>query len=201
MKKEIITRKSDNTTIESIRDTVDNMVGKMKFEDITIRDICAEVGIKVGTFYNYFSSKNDLLFDRYKRYMDFFDRYYEETLKDMDEIEALKEILRVYFDYAKTRVYDIHKQYFHIMINEYDRWVKGKPNYLAETIEKIVFKGQENKIITKRMSTEDISSMILIFISGITVQYLTSNKEILFNENIFDEVIFYIDSLRNVDGS
>lgn len=200
MKKEIITRKHDNSTIESIRNTVDKMVDKVSFENITIRDICSEVGITVGTFYNYFSSKNDLLLDRYKRYMDFFEKYYEENLIEQDEIEALKEIFRVYLNYAKSRVYAMYKQYFQIMINEYERWDKVKPNFLAETIVKIVSRGQEKNIITNRMSADDICSMLLIIVNGIAVQYLTRSKEILSNENIFNEVYNYIDSLRIINN-
>ena len=196
MKKKIITRKRDNATIESIRTTVDKLVDKKKFEDITIREICSEVGITVGTFYNYFSSKNDLLLDRYIRYMDFFENYYNDSLSEMDEIEALKHIIDKYIYYAKGRVFAIYIQYFQIMINEYDRWDKVRSNSLAKIITNIVTKGQKKNVITNRINEDDICNMILVFVNGMSVQYLTRNRKILNNEIVLKEIYSYIDSLR-----
>lgn len=46
---------------QKIIDTAMSMIRTRGFSDTTIQDICAEVGIGVGTFYHYFRSKEDVL--------------------------------------------------------------------------------------------------------------------------------------------
>lgn len=196
MEKKIITRKQDNDTIISIRAAVDRMVSGNPFSEITIRDICSEVGITVGTFYNYFSSKNDLLLDRYIRYMESYENYYEECLNQVDEIEALKLIIKSYVDYAGSRIYNIYKEYIQIMVSEYDRWVEVKSNSLADIIIKIVVKGQKNGTITKQIEPKDICSLIMIAMNGITMQYMTRDKDILSNDNLINMIIDSLDALK-----
>lgn len=57
MKRQLITRENDNHTLEAIRSAVDKMVVEIGYDNMTIRGICDEVGIAIGTFYHYFSMK------------------------------------------------------------------------------------------------------------------------------------------------
>lgn len=198
MKKQLITREHDNATIESIRATVDRMVEDIGFDDMTIRDICYEVGITVGTFYHYFSSKHDLLLDRYLRTGEYFEAYYNDKLSNMNEIDALKDIIEEYVNYSSSRVYKIYKRYFQVMIDEFDRWVAVRQNSIADIIEKIVSSGQENGVITKVYSAYDICSVLLCFINGLSIQYFTRDKDIMKNKNIIEMINGYIETLKIV---
>lgn len=198
LKKQLITREHDNATIESIRTTVDNMVEDIGFDDMTIRDICSEVGITVGTFYHYFSSKNDLLLDRYIRTGEHFEEYYKSRLGNINEIDALKMIIEEYINYSSSRVFKIYKRYFQIMIDEYDRWVTVRQNSTAAIIEKIVSNGQEKEIITNEYSAQDICSFLLCFVNGLSIQYFTRDKNIMENKSMIEMINKYIETLKSV---
>lgn len=184
MKRQIVVREHDNATIEAIRSAVDKMVEEIGFDRMTIRDICAEVGITVGTFYHYFSSKNDLLLDRYIRYISFFEEYYENELREINEIDALKNIVKKQLEYGNSRVFKIYKRYYQIMIDESDRWAEYRANSMPVIIENIVKSGQEKGIITNDFSSREIKSLILSIMDGLPIQYFTGDRSVLSDPGI-----------------
>ena len=194
MKRQIVVREHDNATIEAIRAAVDKMVEEIGFDSMTIRDICAEVGITVGTFYHYFSSKNDLLLDRYIRYVNFFEDYYENELREINEIDALKLIVKKQLEYGSKRVFKIYKRYYQIMIDESDRWAEYKTNTVPVLIENIIKSGQEKGLITKDFSSREIKSLILSIMDGLPRQYFTGDKTVLSDPEIIRIIERSIDS-------
>ena len=69
-------------TREKIFDTSVKLFCEHGYEGATVRDIAREVGIKAGSIYNHFSSKEELLWEMY----DFFER---EQLKAMPDLDTL----------------------------------------------------------------------------------------------------------------
>lgn len=184
MKRHIVVREHDNATIEAIRAAVDKMVEEIGFDSMTIRDICTEVGITVGTFYHYFSSKNDLLLDRYIRYVSFFEDYYKKELYCINEIDALKLIVRKQIEYGKSRVFEIYKRYYQIMIDESDRWAEAKANIVPVLIEDIIRSGQEKGTIRNDFSAREIRSLIFSIMNGLAIEYFTADKSVLSDPGI-----------------
>jgi AcrR family transcriptional regulator len=89
-------------TLETLRAVVDKLVEEAGFEKMHIRDICREAGITPGTFYHYFSSKEDILFDRYLRANVFLNKLYETKLKNRHEIDGLKLFLKEFIKWEKS---------------------------------------------------------------------------------------------------
>ncbi len=194
MKRQIVVREHDNATIEAIRTAVDKMVEEIGFDSITVRDICTEVGITVGTFYHYFSSKNDLLLDRYIRYVNFFENYYEKELRGINEIDALKLIVKKQLEYGNSRVFKIYKRYYQIMIDESDRWSEFRVNTVPMLIENIIKSGQEKGTITNDFSAYEMRSLILGIMSGLPIQYFSGDKSVLSDPGIIRVVESCIES-------
>lgn len=198
MKKELTLRqKQHNATLEAIRSSVDKMVEEIGFEKMTIRDICAESGITVGTFYNYFSSKNDLLKDRFIRTSEHFNSLYESELEKMDEIEALKEFSREYMEFCNRRAYKIFRIYYQVKMEEYENWKKTMPDGIRTCVEQLVSKGQTNGSITNKYPQKSITTMLMSLLHGVTVEYLTDDRTVLADVTIEKMISEYIDSLRN----
>ena len=75
------------------------LLGAVDIDEVRINDICDEVGVSVGVFYHYFSSKEDLLMEAYH----FFDEevFQAETGKLFDSV-AIESFSSSY--YLATRV-------------------------------------------------------------------------------------------------
>ncbi len=193
MKRQIVVRERDNATIEAIRAAVDNMVEEIGFDTMTVRDICKEVGITVGTFYHYFSSKNDLLLDRYIRYTKFFEDCYEKELCYMNEIDALKLIVKKQMEYGQSRVFEIYKRYYQIMIDESDRWAEVRPDSVPVLIDNIIRNGQEKGTIRSDFSVREIRTLIFSIVNGLAIEYFTVDKSVLSDPGILNIIEDCID--------
>lgn len=68
---------------------------KKSYDNIKIEDICGSAGVSVGSFYNYFKSKNDILIEIYKRADNYF---HDEVVDNLTSIHSLDRIVE-YFDY------------------------------------------------------------------------------------------------------
>lgn len=68
MEKPYISRKEQaRLTKKRIFDTTMRLIRKKGYSKITIREICQNAQISVGTFYLYFSSKDDILLEIYHK--------------------------------------------------------------------------------------------------------------------------------------
>lgn len=183
-------------TLEAIRSAVDKMVDTVGFDAMTIRDICKEVDITVGTFYHYFSSKNELLKDRYIRSNEHFQAFYEENLASMDEIEALRLYFEHYFAYSSTRVYQLYKRFMQVRIDEYEKWAATNPDRIREIILEIIVSGQKNGRIRTDRSAEDMAEFINMLLQGFTTAYVTYDREAPGRTGIIKIITECIDSLK-----
>ena len=52
-----------NETKDKIKSVILALISKKSFNEITIREICKEAGISLGSFYNFYSSKEDIVFE------------------------------------------------------------------------------------------------------------------------------------------
>ncbi|QNQ84335.1 TetR/AcrR family transcriptional regulator [Lactobacillus sp. PV037] len=55
----VLTNRQKRTQLDLIR-TMESLLNRKKFEDITINDICSNALITRGTFYRYFKDKYEL---------------------------------------------------------------------------------------------------------------------------------------------
>lgn len=182
-------------TLEAIRSAVDKMVDTVGFDAMTIRDICKEVDITVGTFYHYFSSKNELLKDRYVRSNEHFQTFYEENLASIDEIEALRLFFEHYFEYSSTRVYQLYKRFMQVRIDEYEKWAATNPDRIREIILEIIRSGQKNGSIRTDRRAEDMAEFINMLLQGFTTAYVTYDREAPNRTGIIEIITECIDSL------
>ncbi len=181
-------------TLEAIRNSVDEIVRSEGFDKLTIRGICRKAGINHGTFYHYFSSKDDLLMDRQNRFVSYFTELYESRLKDMDPRDALKEYTREYMSYIETRLVSMLVSLEKTLLS---LSAKGK---LEDTdaqiiLMKIIQKGVDNRDFTEGHTAESIYNFLQMFFLGFRLRYCHTAGEPLPGKVAEDEIYKWIDSL------
>jgi AcrR family transcriptional regulator len=135
---------------------------KKGFNKITIEDISKKAGVSIGTFYHYFKSKDDILFEVYQRA----DNYFKDVLDKMNSDNSLDQIIEYFQYYARyseqanigftTHLYSIENKFF---------LKKGR---LMQTIlEDIIKRGQENNEIIKTKTPEEIVDLLFLIARGV----------------------------------
>ena len=56
---------------EKIIDTTVSIIKKKGADAVTVRDVCKEAGLSIGTFYHYFRDKDDLMISLFDTFLDF----------------------------------------------------------------------------------------------------------------------------------
>lgn len=87
---------------DEIVEKVISLLSRLNFREATVRKICSEANISVGTFYHYFTEKNDLMSEVLGR----IDRYLIEQvlpkLTSENEMENLSEFARGFARYTSS---------------------------------------------------------------------------------------------------
>ena len=182
-------------TLETIRTVVDRLVAEKGFEAMTMREICAESGIGLSTFYNYFSSKDDLLFDRYHRLNTLVAQLYQEELVKLSPPDALKRLMSYMIENIRTRVFDILLNYHQKELRHVQDWYRKEPYCLFQVIDNIVEQGIEDGQFRQDLDREWVRGYLWFLINGCTTMQCMTREAFLKDSRLEREAERWIDSL------
>jgi len=78
-------------------------------QQTTIADICKKANVSVGSFYNYFSSKDDVLYAVYQSADKYFEDVVEQELAGLSAYEKIITFIRHYARYNTEQGLDFIK--------------------------------------------------------------------------------------------
>jgi AcrR family transcriptional regulator len=166
-------------TLETLRTVVDRLVEEVGFEKMHIRDICREAGITPGAFYHYFSSKDDILFDRYYRACVFFNKLYDAKLKAGHEIDALKLLLKEFVKWEKKRIIGVLIPFQRARLLHYARWTEREKPACPDIILRLFTAGLEKGTIKPGFVPRQLSDFFMCFLDGMVInQCYTMGKSL-----------------------
>ena len=163
---------------EKIRETRDllfrisnRMIQQKGLESLNIRALCKEAGIAYSSFYQYYDSKDDLITEKIDALDDYILKNRESRLGSENQLDNIREFIRLYAEFSGTRRYQIIREIYRIQLTSYTRKEKlsGRPFYLL--LSDIVQKGIDNGQIRKDLSKEEILEMILSYCKGMTFEW------------------------------
>lgn len=156
-------------TKNKIYKTAIKLMEQKGFNNMKIDDICSKAGVSVGSFYNYFKSKDDILIEIYKRG----DVYFEETVRPNVSEKSTAENIIVYFDYyARYNEYtgvDTTKQLF----ASANKLYISKGRVMQAVLIDIIIKGQESGEIIKDYAPEEITEYLFIAARGMCYDWVS----------------------------
>lgn len=166
-------------TLENIRTAVDKLVEQKGFEAMTVRDICEEAGIKTGGFYHHFSSKDELLFDRYHRMNRYFTDFDRTELSDKGSIEGLLLLTDTFFAYLKSRVTSMMIQYNKSFVMNQVAWEQKEPDACVAISLRLLEDGQRSGELQSAYSADALNQYLWCLIRGAVQCYCASNGAFL----------------------
>lgn len=148
-------------TNKRIRDAIEKLVQEKSYESITIREICKEAGISIGTYYKHYQSKDDIIFQTIKN----------SAAKTGYEIKELLigkngyENMAIYIDFQMSiiSVYNITwmREIFRTYLYGTNGQLMDRNSIHYKTILSIVNQGQEDGSIQSHIKAEDLAWMTL----------------------------------------
>jgi len=137
------------------------------FENITIADISKMAGVSVGAFYHYFTSKNDILAEIFRKADEYFSTQVIAGLKSGSVPERIIE----YFDhYAKFNVrsgMELTQQLFNPKIKFFIK--KDRP--MLTILDDLIQEGQQKREIRADDDPEELSRFLFVMARGIVFEW------------------------------
>jgi TetR/AcrR family fatty acid metabolism transcriptional regulator len=153
-------KKSQITKERIVRASLTIMTRK-GYENTTIRDICKEAKVSVGTFYKYFRTKNDTYVAVYEPADEYFTNTVAKSIRGYSAVDKVVDFFRYYAKMNLNTGIEMVK----ILYSPDNSWfVKRRP--MQQVLEKIIKNGQESGELADDMEATEIVDFLFIFMRG-----------------------------------
>ncbi|WP_054877056.1 TetR/AcrR family transcriptional regulator [Oxobacter pfennigii] len=156
-------------TRDKIYNTAVEMMEKKGLNNITVEEICQKSGVSVGSFYNCFKSKNDILNEVYKLADDYFLNTVSPDLAKINgSYDKVIQFFKYYAEYNVNRGFDFVKQLYFVPNTLFI--TKGRP--MQTVLKNIVEEGQRLREIGSSMPSEEIVEYFFIAARGVVYDWV-----------------------------
>jgi len=176
------------TTKNKIYNIAVELLEKNGYENIKIEDICKKAKVSVGSFYNYFESKSDILNEIFKRADDYFEFEVIDNLNSVNSLDKIVEFFNYYANYNEIVGIDAMKQLYKFN----NKLFIAEGRYMQNSLENIISKGQSKGEISKDMTVDEISKYLFIAARGIAYDWCLHDGEYdikEFMDNYFKQLV------------
>lgn len=160
-------------TYEKIYNAAMTMVEKKGFDNITVEDICKKAGVSVGSFYNYFKSKQDILNETFK----IADNYFKNKVaNDLPGRNLKEKIVRYFAHYAEFCANHELNQLKQIYSTSNTNFIK-KGRYMQAVLMDILEEGKKSGELQTDMEIDEIVDYLFIALRGVIFDWCLHNGE------------------------
>lgn len=169
---EKVTRKEQaiNTKKKLIQTSL-NLFRTKGFDEVTINEICKKANVTTGAFYHHIKSKYGVIVEAYSEY----DSYCDDKIKDIDAskscMEKLYEYLKYQIDYTQDMGLETISVIYKIQITEDNKFFLSEKRTLYKHLNNIIKLAQENNELVSDVSSENITSELLLIIRGVVYNW------------------------------
>lgn len=176
-------KRKTKVTKEYVFNAAIQVMEKKGAENTTIRDICKRADISIGTFYNYFKTKNDIFYEIYKSADELFLNTVKKLLKDGT---AEEKIISYFRHYAKLNI-DTGLEEAKLLYNPTNQWFL-KRRAMQEILSDIIKQGQDDGELTTRMTADEMVEFLFVLMRGVCYNWCISNG----NYDLEEKMISYL---------
>jgi TetR/AcrR family fatty acid metabolism transcriptional regulator len=176
-----------------------DLFNEMGFDHVTIRDICKGADIAIGTFYLYFKSKGDILYEVYQKADEIFAEKEISERGDLLTTAKILELIRTQF--SMVSVFHIQsegiKHLYVYQLESDNQYFFSEDRKFHTQLFKVVESGQNTGEIRSDMTCHDIAWRILRFSRGLVFDWCLHNCEYDLMDFGLHEMEIYIDLFEN----
>ncbi|OKP94354.1 TetR family transcriptional regulator [Paenibacillus sp. P46E] len=132
-------------------------------EDITIAEICRGANVSVGSFYNYFSTKSDILVEMYEQADGFFDQKFRGLEPSASIQNDIVDYFKIYAEYNLNVGIETIKQLYTCN----NKLFIAKGRYMQNVLQALLEKGQAHRQLIDSMSAEEMTEYLFIAARGV----------------------------------
>jgi Transcriptional regulator len=141
------------------------------YDNVTINDICHQIGLTKGAFYHHFNSKSDILIMKYKFNENTLQKYYQSIASEKPP-QKLEKIIKRFIDYPLNTSLEEMKSSFKVQIDShYQEFVGGDSAVQKSILMKIITEGQTTGDFRNDLSADMLADIIIRYKFGIYIEW------------------------------
>ena len=160
-----VKQKQSKRRIE-ILEAVIPLISQQSFEEISVAEICQSIGISIGSFYHYFTTKNDLLIGLLWIIDEDLVENTFPLLTNKNELENLKVFAHGWAEHVSS--HGIERSKLISSINPDNEALVERDRPAIQKLREIITAGQTKKQITKEYDADTLTDLFLTTMRGIT---------------------------------
>jgi AcrR family transcriptional regulator len=170
---------------QKIRDAAKALVKQKGYENVTIDEICAEIGVTKGTFYNYFHSKEQLILDEVASdNLHYRNKLRAQVSKLQRGLPKLIAFLRLALAYENDRAKEFTRLSYKLRIADPKRVLPLYPDKreLYKIIDELIAEGQSCGQIRQDLTSGQLATIVLYNIRGMVYSWCLPDTDFDLNE-------------------
>lgn len=160
-------------TKEKIYKTSIKLFKSKGFDNVTIQEIAKSANISVGLFYNYYKSKNDILYQRFIIADEIFDKFIKNGIEGATIKERIKSYMLFYIDFVINQPYDFIK----ILYNNNNTLFIKEGRAMQTLLDPIIEEGFEKEELTVDMEVSEINEYLYQAMRGLIFHWCLHNGD------------------------
>lgn len=188
--------KCSTTTKDALFKSLLKLSREKGFDKVTIRDICTDAEISIGSFYHHFKSKEELAKETYFQT----DRLINEDFVRLCEASSPKDnlynILKIYVEYVDTEVGMLIKAYYRLLIDITTISAFEPERLYFSTLKDILGKCGASGFVKEQEDYTDIAEYCLRFVRGLMFDWCVNDGSYDLKEQFEKDYPFFINGLR-----
>lgn len=201
MKKDIYSYRHEQAaqTKNRIFNKANELFSEKGFNNVTIRDICKEANIAVGTFYLHYQSKHDILYSLYKRADELIEEKQIFEQADLNSVQKILELIRIQLSIADLFHVQSEavKQLYSYQLESDNEYFLSEDRQFYIQLARAIDEGKAKDEIRKDITTHDICWRLLRFSRGIIFDWCLHDCNYDVVEFGTEEITFYLESFRD----
>lgn len=160
-------------TKDIIYKTAIEMMEQKGFQNLKVEEICKVAGVSIGSFYNCFKTKNEILDEVFKKLDNYIVEIVPHRLEQGNAVHRIMTFFEIYAEYNVSRGIEFTKQLYGVRNNLFI--TKGR--HLQSALRNIIEYGQNSGELSCDISPDETVEYLFVAVRGAVYNWCLHNGE------------------------
>lgn len=158
-------------TKKKIFATAIQLINEHGYDNVSVEQICKEVGISIGGFYHHFKNKDGIIVESFKQIDEYFEAKKNEIMRYENALDKIILFFQHFGQYVTYQGMDLTSQLIKSELSTDVRFTSNQDRLIFKILEEIVSDGQKTNQIRLDLTHERITSYLLRYARGIAMHW------------------------------
>lgn len=152
-------------------DTAVQLINKNGYDNVSVKEICREVGISIGGFYHHFKNKDEIIMESFKKIDEFFAEKSADVFQCTDALGRIVLYFRYFGEYVHNQGVDFTSQLVKSELSTTVKFTLDSNRTIFTILKEIISEGQNKHQIRDDIPAEEVVNSLLRYARGIALHW------------------------------